>query len=49
MPYQLPAFRETTDFDHIARGTFGTGAGIRTNRIIPAIPDADWDAPHGRA
>jgi len=46
---QLPAFRETTDFDHIARGTFGTGAGIRTNRIIPAIPDADWDAPHGRA
>jgi glutathionyl-hydroquinone reductase len=46
--YQRPAFRETTDFDHIARGTFGTGAGIRTNRIVPATPDADWDAPHGR-
>jgi putative glutathione S-transferase len=46
--YQRPAFRETTDFDHIARGTFGTGAGIRTHRVVPAAPDADWDAPHGR-
>jgi putative glutathione S-transferase len=46
--YQRPAFRETTDFDHIARGTFGTGAGIRTHRIVPATPQADWDAPHGR-
>ena len=45
---QRPAFRGTTDFDHIARGTFGTGAGIRTHRIVPATPDADWDAPHGR-
>jgi hypothetical protein len=25
-----------------------TGAGIRTNRVVPALPDADWDAPHGR-
>jgi glutathionyl-hydroquinone reductase len=46
--YQRPAFRATTDYDHIARGTFGTGAGLRTNRIVPATPDADWDAPHGR-
>jgi putative glutathione S-transferase len=46
--YQRPAFRDTTDFDHIVRGTYGTGAGIRTHRIVPAIPDADWDAPHGR-
>ena len=36
--YQRPAFRETTDFDHIARGTFGTGAGIRTQ------PDRARDA-----
>ncbi len=35
-------------FDHIARGTFGTGAGIRTHRIVPATPEADWDAPHDR-
>jgi len=46
--YQRPAFGGTTDFDHIARGTFGTGAGIRTHRVVPATPDADWNAPHGR-
>jgi putative glutathione S-transferase len=46
--YQRPAFRDTTDFDHIARGTFMTGAGIRTHRVVPALPEADWDAPHGR-
>jgi putative glutathione S-transferase len=46
--YQRPAFREATDFDHVARGTFMTGAGIRTHRVVPALPDADWDAPHGR-
>jgi glutathionyl-hydroquinone reductase len=46
--FQRPAFRETTDLDHIARGTFGTGAGIRTHRIVPALPELDWDAPHGR-
>ncbi len=47
--YQRPAFRDATDFDHIVRGTFGTGAGIRTHRVVPALPDVDWDAPHGRA
>ena len=47
--YQRPAFRAATDFDHVVRGTFMTGAGIRTHRIVPALPDADWDAPHGRA
>jgi putative glutathione S-transferase len=47
--YQRPAFRDATDFDHVVRGTFTTGAGIRTHRVVPALPDADWDAPHGRA
>ena len=46
--YQRPAFRETTNLDHIKRGTFRTGAGIRTSRIVPAGPIADWDAPHDR-
>jgi glutathionyl-hydroquinone reductase len=46
--YQRPAFRETTNFDHIKRGTFRTGAGARTSRIVPAGPAADWDAPHDR-
>jgi putative glutathione S-transferase len=47
--YQRPAFLDATDFDHIVRGTFGTGAGIRTHRVVPALPDVDWNAPHGRA
>ena len=46
--YQRPAFGDTTNLDHIKRGTFGTGAGIRTSRIVPAGPIADWDAPHDR-
>jgi putative glutathione S-transferase len=46
--YQRPAFGDTTDLDHITRGTFMTGAGIRTHRVVPALPDVDWDAPHGR-
>ena len=31
--YQRPAFRDATDLDHVVRGTFGTGAGIRTHRV----------------
>jgi putative glutathione S-transferase len=46
--YQRPAFRETTNFDHIKTGTFRTGAGARTSRIVPAGPSSDWDAPHDR-
>jgi putative glutathione S-transferase len=46
--YQRPAFRSTTDFEHIKIGTYRTGAGARTSRIVPAGPEADWDAPHDR-
>ena len=46
--YARRAFRDTTDLDHVVRGTFGTGAGIATHRIVPALPEVDWDAPHGR-
>ena len=46
--YQRPAFRDTTNFDHIKTGTFRTGAGIKTSRIVPAGPTVDWDAPHDR-
>jgi putative glutathione S-transferase len=45
--YQHPAFGETTRFDHISQGTFRTGAGA-PSRIVPALPDLDWNAPHGR-
>ncbi len=38
--YQRPAFGETTNLDHIKRGTFGTGAGIRTHHASsPRAPD----------
>ena len=46
--YQRPAFRESTDFEHIESGTFRAGAGAQTSRIVPAGPVADWDAPHQR-
>lgn len=46
--YQRPAFRDTTNVDHIKVGTFRTGAGLRTGRIVPDGPYADWDAPHDR-
>jgi putative glutathione S-transferase len=45
--YQQPAFRETTNFDHIRRGTFRAAAGA-PHRIVPQAPDVDWDAPHDR-
>ena len=47
-PVPAAAFGETTNLDHIKRGTFTTGAGIRTSRIVPAGPLTDWDAPHDR-
>jgi putative glutathione S-transferase len=46
--YQRPAFRDTTDFEHVKIGTYRTGAGARTSRVVPAGPDTDWDAPHDR-
>jgi glutathionyl-hydroquinone reductase len=46
--YQRPAFGDTTNFEHIKTGTFRTGAGVKTSRIVPAGPIADWNAPHDR-
>jgi glutathionyl-hydroquinone reductase len=45
--YQHAAFRETTRFDHINNGTFRAGAGA-PSRIVPRLPDHDWEAPSGR-
>ena len=47
--YQRPEFRSATDFDHVMQGTYRTGAGARTARVVPAAPSADWDAPHDRS
>jgi putative glutathione S-transferase len=46
--YSLPAFRETTNFDHIKRHYFRTHPQINPTRIVPDGPLLDWDARHGR-
>ena len=46
--YQRPAFRETTDFGAIKTAYYGGFARLNPARIIPAGPDTDWEAPHGR-
>ncbi|MBB6171423.1 putative glutathione S-transferase [Nocardiopsis mwathae] len=47
--YSEPAFRETTDFDHIKRHYFVTHSAINPRRIVPAGPQVDFHAPHDRA
>jgi putative glutathione S-transferase len=46
--YALPAFRETTNFDHIKRHYYTTHGAINPTRIVPDGPLLDWDLPHGR-
>ncbi|MFI0355501.1 glutathione S-transferase family protein [Actinomadura sp. 9N407] len=46
--YSLPAFRETTDFDHIKRHYYVTQRMINPSGVVPRGPLLDWDAPHGR-
>ncbi|TNY38484.1 glutathione S-transferase family protein [Thermomonospora catenispora] len=46
--YSRPAFRETTDFDHIKRHYYMTHPHINPTRIVPKGPVIDWDEPHGR-
>jgi glutathionyl-hydroquinone reductase len=47
--YQRPAFRDTTNFDHIKRHYYTTHGNINPTRIVPQGPIIDWEAPHGRA
>jgi glutathionyl-hydroquinone reductase len=46
--YARPAFRGTTNFDHIKRHYYMTHGGINPTRIVPDGPLLDWDEPHGR-
>ena len=46
--YARPAFRETTNFDHIKRHYFMTHSHINPTRIVPEGPLLHWGAPHGR-
>ncbi len=46
--YSIPAFRSTTNFDHIKRHYYVTQGNINPTRIVPVGPYPDWDEPHGR-
>ncbi len=46
--YAHPAFRETTNFEHIKRHYFESHETINPHRIVPIGPEVDYDAPHGR-
>jgi glutathionyl-hydroquinone reductase len=47
--YSIPAFRQTTNFDHIKRHYFMTHSHLNPSRIVPDGPLLDWESPHGRA
>jgi putative glutathione S-transferase len=47
--YSLPAFRATTNSDHIKRHYYTTHPHINPARIVPDGPLPDWAAPHDRA
>jgi putative glutathione S-transferase len=47
--YQMPAFRDTTNFDHIKRHYYMTHDKLNPSRIVPKGPVIDWTAPHERA
>ncbi|NRQ37454.1 glutathione S-transferase family protein [Nonomuraea sp. NN258] len=40
--YAIPAFRETTDFDHIKRHYYMTQPDLNPSRIVPVGPELDW-------
>ncbi|MEU4577086.1 MULTISPECIES: glutathione S-transferase C-terminal domain-containing protein [Nonomuraea] len=42
--YAIPAFGETTDFDHIKRHYYVTQTNINPSRIVPVGPELDWSA-----
>lgn len=46
--YQRPAIRETVDFTHIKHHYYESHRTINPSGVVPAGPDLDLDAPHGR-
>jgi putative glutathione S-transferase len=43
--YALPAFGDTTSFDHITRHYYGTQLHLNPTGIVPVGPDVDWRPP----
>ncbi|MDL4819176.1 glutathione S-transferase family protein [Actinomadura opuntiae] len=46
--YSVPAFGDTTNFDHIKRHYYVTQRNINPSGVVPKGPLTDWTAPHGR-
>ena len=46
--YQVPAFRETTDFDHIRHHYYRSHPFLNPAGLVARMPRLDLDAPHGR-
>ncbi len=46
--YRLPAFRETTHFDHIKQHYYRSHPALNPSGIVPKGPPIDLGAPHGR-
>ena len=46
--YQVPGIRDTVDIDYIKSHYFGSHRSINPRGIVPAGPNIDLDAPHGR-
>lgn len=46
--YQMPGVAETTHLDHITRHYHYSHETINPHRIVPAMPQLDHRAPHGR-
>jgi putative glutathione S-transferase len=46
--YRIPAFRRTTDFDHIKRHYYMSHPTLNPSRIVPKGPAIELDAPHER-
>jgi putative glutathione S-transferase len=46
--YRVPAFRDTTHFDHIKQHYYRSHPALNPSRIVPAGPPILLDAPHAR-
>lgn len=46
--YQMPGIAETVDIDYIKLHYYGSHRSINPTGIVPAGPEVDLDAPHGR-
>lgn len=47
--YQVPGVRETVNFAHIKRHYYASHRTINPTGVVPAGPELDLDAPHGRS